>query len=891
MKKDTSFCATIFDDTKKRWRLFGLPRTGAVSQKTAASCIQSAVLESLEDRRLMSTTAVNSVWLSNGVLYLQGSPTLASNITVNLVKNGSEIDASADHNHAMIVARSAVNSIQINGGSGNDYIYVDSGLTVPVTINGGEGNDQVRGGGGKNTIIEGNGNDWVSGRGVSSSITVGSGNDTLLGTAGPDTIIAGNGNDSIIGAGGTDVITAGNGNDSITGGTGNVVITAANGADSIAGGKGTDEITVGTGVSTIYAGTGTNKITLGNAKDAVLNYGGHSTISYSSPSTTPTSTVGSPATTSTGTGTASSGSTSTSSTSTGSTGSGSAVSGSTGWTTYSAPASSTGVRAVMQVLAPAQTVGIAIVVRALNSTLGAGTPINSNYQWNFGDPSGAFNTLQGFNAAHIYNTPGTYPITLTVTNYLHQTSTVTMTIKIAADTRRLIYVNSTTGSDSNNGSSPTQAVKTAGRADQLVGNNTEVLFDRGEEFNLSAAFKLNFTNVLVGAYGSGANPIINYTAPGTGTVIFTTNSHVAAGVTVSDLTLTSVSVSGEAPPMGVMAGGFDTSVVDCVFDYVEYDINASSAPVGLTAIGNSSPVNGDLQGYFVWDQGTDTTVLGNYVNGSVHEHVLRTSSATELLVDGNDFNNYDGKGCIEIHVGGYAWIQGNTVNGGDIRVGPLGLWGEAVDATVNCVIQGNTVDNTDIQVYPGAQNIQIENNVITRSSAQLIDVIGQDGEGRVSSNINILNNTGISTGTAGNFLKVENHTDGITLENNLYIANSLIVGSNNAAPVFVVEGNLSSFNTITGNVWQEPKFYAYAQGGINFINGSSTSSDYKTAAVWNSYSNVGTDYFSATPLDSGTFIPVVGSLATHVDSPVVGVFTDFYGTVRSATGTWAAGAV
>ena len=54
---------------------------------------------------------------------------------------------------------------------------------------------------------------------------------------------------------------------------------------------------------------------------------------------------------------------------------------------------------------------------------------------------------------------------------------------------------------------------------------------------------------------------------------------------------------------------------------------------------------------------------------------------------------------------------------------------------------------------------------------------------------------------------------------------------------------------------------------------------------------MGTDYFSSTPLVSGTYIPQQGALASSVDSPVAGVFTDFYGNVRSLTGNWSAGAV
>jgi hypothetical protein len=355
----------------------------------------------------------------------------------------------------------------------------------------------------------------------------GSGNDLILGSTGNDTLIAGNGNDTIDGAAGNDIITAGNGTDSLTGDSGNDTITAGTGKDVVNGGLGDDKLTVGNGPSTVIPGSGTNYMALGGSQPIVIPSAGSNTIVRSSSTTTPVTTpVTSPVTTPTST------------TSTGSTTVGSV--GSTQWaSSFAAIASGTAPRAVMQIMAPAPYVGIAVIARALNSTLGTGTPIDANYSWNFGDPTSQFNTLPGYNASHVYTNAGTYTITLTVTNNLHQTSSVSNTVTIHADNRRAIYVNAATGNDNNNGSinSP---IKTATRALAMVADNTEIFFARGQEFNLGQAFKLNHKNVLVGAYGTGAKPIINYTAPATGAVIFTTNSNSAVGVTIQDLTMTTL---------------------------------------------------------------------------------------------------------------------------------------------------------------------------------------------------------------------------------------------------------------------------------------------------------------------------------------------------------------
>ena len=875
MIKDTSPCAHMFHGSSKLSRRNDRKQH---TQKLTLNRLRAATFEVLEGRTLMSSVA-----LSNGLLTIQGDSSHGSNLSATLVNSGKSILADAGEGHTLTVSRSLVRKIDVTGGSGSDTITVDLNLVLPTTITGGEGHDVIWGSGGRNDISVANGNDWINVRGPGSYVQAGNGNDSVYGSYGSDTIWAGNGNDFVAGQDGNDFITVGNGHNSVSDGSGNDKLTIGAGTTTVTLGSGTDSVVAASRNTTVIGAGRGDSIALGGSSTPVS--APVSTPVINTPTTTPmTPPVASPPV-----------STPVANPTPAPAEAISDSIGTTSWTTYQATSvSAGGVRAVMQVLAPAPTVGIAIVVRALNSTLGAGTAIDANYQWNFGDTHGAFNTLPGFNAAHIYNTPGTYPITLTVTNYLHQSSTVSMNITISPDTRRLIYVDSVHGSDNNSALTPGSAIRTATRASQLVNNNTEVLFDRGETFNLAQTFKLNYKNVMVTAYGSGALPVINYTLLVSGGVIFSTNSGSAVGVTLSNVNITTL--NGTQPnagnlPMGFMAGGYATSVVGCTFGYVQYDINGSPSPLGLTVENNSSPINGALKGYFIWDQGSDTTVLGNYVNGSQNEHVFRSVNSSELLIDGNNFSNFDGKGCIEVHVGGNAWIDGNTINGGDIRTGPLGLWNEPLDATVNCVIQNNTITGNNIQVYPGSIGVAIRDNIITRAGKQLIDVIGSDTHGRVSANIQIVNNTGIDTVSTGNFLKVENHTNGITLQNNLFIDSSLAVGGYNTAPVYVSESNLSSFSFITGNVWQQPIFYAWARGGINFIGTSYISAGYQTASAWNSYANVGTDYFSTTPLNAGSYIPKAGSLASTAATPVVGNFSNIYGTARATTGTWAAGAV
>ncbi len=880
MFKALSSCAKKFRHASLRLTQAAEAARLACSNASGAALVGSDIIcEPLEHRTLMS----NSVSLSNGVLTIQGSSTAGSSLTASLINGGKSIHASADQGHATTVSLSSVKQIKITGGSGSDYIYVDSAIKLPVTITGGDGNDEVRGGGGANTITEGNGADWINLGGTGGSVHVGNGKSVVLGSAGNDTIVAGNGNDSLDGSDGNDSITAGNGQDTVTADGGNDTVVVGNGNDSVNGGLGNDKLTLGTGVSTVIPGSGTNYIVLGNTKSTVVSSSGQNTVvtSTGKPVTTPTGTVSNP-TPPTG------------STGSGSTGTGSST-GTPTWTTYSASAQSSGLKAVMQVLAPTAVVGAAVDVRAINSTLGAGSMIDASYSWNFGDPNGEYNTLPGFNASHVYTQAGRYTITLTLTNSARQVSTVSAAITIAADNRHAIYVDAAHGSDNNDGSSPSKAIKTAAHASALIKDNTEVFFARGQTFDTAQSFLVHNRNLLIGAYGSGSQPVINYTRTGTGTNIVSANSSHSIGVTIQDLTFTTMNGSNPSianQPMGVMAGGYDIAVLRCTFKDVAYDINGSGAPIGLTVIDSSSPNSNGLQGYFVWNEGTDTTLLGNYANGSVHEHIVRTSSATDILAYDNNFVNRNSKGCIEIHNGANAWIESNTVTGGDIRVGPLGLWNEPISsATDNCVIADNSVYDTYIRVQPGSHHVSIRNNVVHRDSAMMIDVSGTDGLGRVSSDIRILNNTGISNGVSGNLVKVENHTNGITMLNNLLVQPNLAVGANNGAPVYVVEGNLSSFTYINGNVWQMPKtFYSTANGGVNLVGGPAGTLGSLTPAAWNAQSVVGTDYFAKTTLSS-KFAPSSGNVAAKAASPVVGVIADLYDNSRPLTGSWTAGAV
>src|SRR5690349_1048815 len=83
----------------------------------------------------------------------------------------------------------------------------------------------------------------------------------------------------------------------------------------------------------------------------------------------------------------------------------------------------------------------------IGADLGVGSPLNARYPWDFGDasPGTRFNQLPGFSAGHVYDMPGMYLITLTVTNEAGEIGTAQQPVRVVASsvTPQAIFVDNT----------------------------------------------------------------------------------------------------------------------------------------------------------------------------------------------------------------------------------------------------------------------------------------------------------------------------------------------------------------------------------------------------------------------------------------------------------------
>jgi hypothetical protein len=152
------------------------------------------------------------------------------------------------------------------------------------------------------------------------------------------------------------------------------------------------------------------------------------------------------------------------------------------------------------------------------------------YKWNFGDPSSGTwaktngkskNEAIGYVAAHVFDTPGSYNVELTVTwrdsdanlqqeSYSQQidigdpaTDPGWTTYYVCGDSNR----NSPDGdsdpdcSDSNDGQSPTNAFLTLGKAMFMQASNTRILFKRGDTWTVGSGATINAPGPgIIGAY-------------------------------------------------------------------------------------------------------------------------------------------------------------------------------------------------------------------------------------------------------------------------------------------------------------------------------------------------------------------------------------------------------
>jgi len=503
-----------------------------------------------------------------------------------------------------------------------------------------------------------------------------------------------------------------------------------------------------------------------------------------------------------------------------------------------------------------------------------------DYQWNFGD-SGAGswsltgtskNTDYGPIAAHVFEMPGTYTVTL---NVLDGTNVTTKTVQVTVTDPNTVFSGtnticvSTSGTFTSCPSGAQQITSSDFAATMLAYAKTgkRVLFRRGELFvNPTAPTMSAAGPVVIGAYGTGALPIIKMTSTDAWTATFQLadtatdwrimdleldgNSAGPAsgftattrGVQSASSRLTCLRLNIHHTSNGLITGGDEQSFVD----------NTITDGVG-TAYGGYMEV---LNQYFAF--------LGNTIdidnNGATNGvHALRTPYLRKSIISHNDMKQA-GFDVIKMHAPSDPTLGWQGQYTEQVVVGDNKIYGSVYLSPQNngrderlrdIVFERNQVFGGPLEVH--AVEVTVRNNLflgLTNDYFAFAD-IGQRGIEPPATNVRVYNNTAYTSTNLGfSMVTVAAVNSNVTIKNNLAYAPNATwnIYQNTHAPTMVE--NFSSNNIVITN----NSTNAQVKGTPpNFVGGTpSTPADFK--------------------LGSGSYGINTGA--------VVPVFSDYFGVIR-----------
>lgn len=476
-------------------------------------------------------------------------------------------------------------------------------------------------------------------------------------------------------------------------------------------------------------------------------------------------------------------------------------------------------------------------------------PIRCDIDWTFGDVGADFDSLRGYNAAHLYRTAGTYKIGLVVTPHDgREPIRRAVWVSVLADTRPVVE----------------------GPKGRLLPYTRYVV--RG-----TVDWGLDQVSLPAGCVLEGRDEakIVSKLGSNRSAIIHAGNNTVIEGI-ILDSVWDTVTSKDELPTT-IKPVGNNVAVVNCEFGDVADCINGNHGKTGLLVQSCRVPATNDFHAYFVWAQGRNTVVVGNAVTNANREHIVRASYGFfGLNISYNNFGVSRG-GNITVQKGNYAYVGSNLCRR-SINMGPLGDGdGDPGDRAAYFVCELNrTQEQGPINVSHGLDHVRVSDNRVWREGQKAFSVQGwfgtwtsSDGTktveySRGNSDVVIARNTAINNSSRGQFLRI-GRAERVELTGNLYIAPNLSPGSHYTAAVYVATESLSTFTKISANVWPRcRKGQAWAQGGVNFIGTKFEQAGYCTPEQWLSTPPVSGDVFRdvvvdaegnpAEPVDAGATI-------------------------------------
>ena len=438
------------------------------------------------------------------------------------------------------------------------------------------------------------------------------------------------------------------------------------------------------------------------------------------------------------------------------------------------------------------------------------------YVWDYGDPnSGTWatsgrsrNSDSGYTAAHIYEDPGTYTATLTVTDALGMDHVYSQVITVTGFSGTTYYVSSGGGNDSNDGLTPLTPWQTFGKAISQAAPNRRFLFNRGETFVTNNESYISQSGPgIIGAYGSGDRPIIQSTGGG-----------ATLQLSGSDWRVMDLEFSGPGQNstfgLGLIAHFQMTKATFLRIKSHDYygAIGWSDwhtifqTPHQEIIVADCELTNNYM--YCVFAGGRRIAFIGNAAGTVIGQgHVVRLWQAEKAVVAHNSL--WDGwHHAIKLHGPAegdvrlktrFVHISDNRLLGG-IWVVAVGPQNTSYDERVSQVVFERNLFLTEADTQVGlkiyAQDVTIRNNIFNGTGVNWFNGVSVEDGGAVPAaiRVQILNNT-FYKGDGGQGLmaiNIDDEVSYVTIRNNLASSpgSGIDYMINGSCPNMVAENNL-----------------------------------------------------------------------------------------------------
>jgi len=364
------------------------------------------------------------------------------------------------------------------------------------------------------------------------------------------------------------------------------------------------------------------------------------------------------------------------------------------------------------------------VVPNFTTTVNKGFHINNDgvpAVFDFGDPTSEYNTLYGYNAAHIYTTSGLYTITITPDGETAKTQVVL----VQDDTRHILPL--TMGE---NLQTALNGLKTA----------TIITLPNAYVFQTNAPIVVSTSGVTIQGLGPTKARLVRVPSAGSSTLLDWAGADGVVENVEFDSTVPLPITPGTAPKVDVMSltpACTNLVVKNCNFRNVDNALNCVAATNQLLVqdctTTNELRANGLYSG-----TSTSIVVLNLTTTTSAQEHMCRVEDQSKyVLIANSKLHNLNGKTSIRFALCQYCCAYNNQ----------LFAWATTSDANSTVInaqnviykdnhFSGTYTNGAWLNVYQGTDGATIDSNTFDTDAVQIDMVVA----GPLVTNIKATNN-------------------------------------------------------------------------------------------------------------------------------------------------------